>query len=580
MKDVLIVNLTRMGDLVQTTPVMAGLKEKYPEVRITLLVNSAFSEICELIPFLDRVFIFEMDQILNELNRINLVEAYRYVESALVQINETRYDLAINFTHTPSSAILMSLINAEEVRGICIDEEGYTIKVHPWIRYFFNLLPGRDFNPFHLCDVYLKAGEAIPQKKGLHLIVPEESRNWAAHALGEKGVQPGDLVIGLQLGASAEDKRWPVASFAQLAERLVVKFGAKIILTGSAKESCYGEEFRQLCKTPVLNFIGKTDLKKLSALLERCDLLVSNDTGPLHVATAVGTTTLNISLASVYFKETGPYGEAHYVIQADIPCCPCTFGRTCTEMICKDLVSVDAVYKAVEKILTGKKADGINDSPTWENVQLYSSFFDEDGFIQYRPFIKRPLKKEDLFGLVYRKTWPLILDKASNMQCAQMLNDLAQKLSEWYVTSPEHLKEVIGDEVIALEMLQNYASVALSKVDLVKKEAEKQNPDISWIKETWKTVPVIDREIETIGHTYPALKPLTVLFRYGKESLEGKDLASLGAATASLYKDLIFHSSTMMDILKQLPVLAQQSREITGQEITLTREAKLTEAQI
>ncbi len=210
MEDVLIVNLTRMGDLIQTTPVMAGLKDRYPGIRITLLVNSAFSEICKYIPHADRVFVLDINKILQGLNREDPVGTFRYLEDILCKINDTVYDLVINFTHSTSSAVLISLLRTKEVRGLSMDKEGFTIKRHPWIRYFFNVIPGRDYNPFHLCDIYLKAGGVTPKGQGLHLEIPADAEERADNILTEGGVNSGDILVGLQLGASAEDKRWPM----------------------------------------------------------------------------------------------------------------------------------------------------------------------------------------------------------------------------------------------------------------------------------------------------------------------------------------------------------------------------------
>lgn len=559
MNNILIMNLARMGDLVQTTPVLRGFKEKYPEVEITLLVNSVFAEICDFIPYFDKIIILELDKILSEIKKGDIIECYSYIRHLLDQINAVNYDLAINFAHTPPSAVLMSLINAREKRGITIDREGYSIKLHPWIRYFFNLLPGRNYNPFNLCDIYLLAAGVIPLDKGLHLSVSEESNKWAQSIFFANNINSDDLVIGFQLGASSEDKRWPVSSFARLGEHLIKHLKAKIVLTGSAKETQYGEEFEELCEHKVLNLIGRTDLRKLVAVLDKCKLVVSNDTGPLHIATAVGTTALDISLASVYFGETGPYGDGHYVIQSDLPCSPCTFGRACTEAICKDTISPDIVFEVVKKVLSNEASAPVSDSPFWDKVQLYTSFFDEDGLINYRPLIKRPLKKKELFVSIYRQTWPMILSKKA-VDSSALAANIIERLSDWYIVDGHQLSKMVQKELVALESIRNYAYTALVKIGLISEEAGKPDPDIAWIKDTWKIVPDLDREIETAGSTCSPLKPLTSLFKYGRESLPENDLKSMASSAMVLYEDLIKHASVISEILKALPKLSGDSQ--------------------
>lgn len=554
MKDVLIINLTRMGDLLQTTPVMAGLKEKYPSIRITLLASSTFSEISNHIPFVDRIFSIDINKVLSKLNSNQLIECFYYLEDILNKINDTSYDLTINFTHTSYSALLTSLIETKEIRGLSIDSEGNSIKKHPWIRYFFNIIPGRDYNPFHLCDVYIKAGGVIPKSKGLHLYVQKDTEVWINSLLEKNGVKKKDLLIGIQLGASAEKKRWTVSCFAALADRLVETTSAKIVLTGSENEITLGKDFETFAKTKPINLIGKTNLKKLIVLLKRCNLFISNDTGPLHIATAVGTITINISLASAHFRETGPYGKYHYVITPDVPCSPCSFQTHCQEPICKKMIKHENILKLVEMILKKHPFIDIEDSPFWAGMQVYQSFFNNDELIDYRPLIKRQLTKDTFFRHIYRHTWLNILDGKLEENPEPFCQYLARKFYEWYGCDSIMIADLIRDDLDPLMRLKSLSEIALTKVIHISNEAKKPTPDAGWIKESWKSIPIIDNEIEIIGHTHPSLKPLAILFKYGKEALESKDLAELAEETIILYKELKTHVSILIEILRYLNV--------------------------
>ncbi len=549
-----------MGDLVQTTPVMAGLKERYPAARITLLVNSVFSEICNYIPFIDRLFILNKDNFEKggSDGGPGLVGNFRYLEELLNEINNVEYDLAINFTHSNASAVLTSLVKAKEVRGFAVDAEGHSLIKHPWIRYFFNVVPGRAYNPFHLCDIYIKAGGAIPKEKGLHLHVPEEAKEWAQAILRETGIGDGDLLIGLQLGASRDNRRWPIPSFAELADRLAEAFGARILLIGSAAEVSLGREFEELTKTRPLNLIGKTDLREVAALLKRCHLLISNDTGPLHIATAVGTRVVGIFLSTAHFRETGPYGEGHYVIEADIPCSPCGFQVECNEMVCKEMVCketirVDNVFELVRMRALSGDGSLMEPSPMWENVQVYCSCFAEDGLLDFYPLIRRSLKREALYAHLYRQTWFEILDGKGDGEVEKIHNGLMTKINTCY--TPEALVKVVESikvDLDAFRRMKELAEEGLRRVALIANEAGRPSPDVVKIKEIWEGVPFIDQEIETIGYAHPPLRPLILLFRYGKEGLEGKDIAILSEETCNLYRDIKTHASMMVQLIERL----------------------------
>lgn len=562
MKDVLIINLTRMGDLVQTTPVIRGLKETYPDVRITLLVNSAFSEICKYIPFIDRLVVFDQRGFKEVFcdNHHDLIEKFKYIENFLRGVNDIEYDMVINFTHSRSSAILLSLIRSKEVRGFGIDSKGFSIIKHPWIRYFFNVIPARSYNPFHLCDMYIKAAGVMQDKKGLHLHVPPDAEEWVDSILKRNGIGKGDLLIGLQLGASQDIRRWHILSFAELADKLAKAFGVRILLIGAPSEVSLGREFEELTSASTINLIGKTDLRDLAALLKRCQLLISNDTGPLHIATAVGTRVLGIFLATAHFRETGPYGEGHFVIEADIPCSPCGFGIECRKMICKDVIKVENVFELIKVMLKGEALSGIDgregesiSSALWKDVQVYQSYFDKDGLLEYRPLIRKKLNKKMLFTHIYRKTWLNTLDgkDINGDDIDSMYQSILEKIFNWYNFDSF---DIHLEEIDALRKLEELADGALSTIGIISREAGKSSPNIELIWQIRTMSLPLDSEIENIGHIYPPLMPLSVMFKYEIASLEGEDILALSGETCRIYNDLKKHVSILRRIIERFKV--------------------------
>ncbi len=375
MKEILIINLTRMGDLLQTTPLMAGLKEMHPGSRITLLVNSAFTEICRGIPFIDELIELDLKDYRKRLleKKYSLVENYNFIEGLISRINVKEYDLTINITHSPISAILTSFVRTKEIRGFTIDTEGHRVIKHPWMRYFFNVVPNRIYNPFHLVDMYLKMGGVKPEIKGLFYNSAREEEERASLLLEQEGIEEGDMLAGFHLGASKSEKTWPVSSYAELAGMIAEGFGAKIVLFGSPGEADLAGQFEMDSHVRPVNFVGKTNIGELSALLRRCRLFISNDTGPLHIATSAGTKVIDISTANVHFMETGPYGEGHYVIQAALPCSPCGFDVKCMDMVCKSFINPSAVFEVVKEAIEGESNAFINNSPAWNNLQVYKS---------------------------------------------------------------------------------------------------------------------------------------------------------------------------------------------------------------
>jgi ADP-heptose:LPS heptosyltransferase len=555
MKEILLINLTRMGDLIQTTPVMEGLKKSYPGARITLLVTSVFAEICRDLPFIDRLLTFDKPAFRTMIRgeEHTLVDCYRRLESFIDGVNDTNYDLAINFTPSGESALLTSLFRARETRGVTAGDDGARIIKHPWQRYFMNVIPSRRYNPFHLCDMMIKAAGVQPSGKGLHLPVSEEESRKAGELLRENGIAGDDLVVGFQLGASHELKTWPAASFARLADRFAEVGGARFLLTGSKSEEALGREFESLAAAKGVNLIGKTDLRMAAALLKRCALFVSNDTGPLHMATAVGTPAIDVSLGHVCFRETGPYGEGHYVIEADIPCGPCGFHVTCKDPRCKRMVTPESVFGLGVRILAEGDVDALDDAPEWSGVRVYRSGFAPDGLQEYVPLIRRSLSRELFYTYLYRETWPYILEGKPGFSVESACGTIEAKAAAWHGEGDLEglLREFDGD-LVALRRMETLAGEALARVSLIGREAAKASPDADWIRRTWKDVPGIDREIETLGRTHPPLMPPVVLFGFGKEALEGKELAPMADRALGLYADLKNHFSMLGDVIGRL----------------------------
>ncbi len=571
MKEILIINLTRMGDLLQTTPLMAGFKEANPEVRITLLINSSFVGVCKGIPFIDELIVFDMhgfrDRLLNK--EYSVIENFRFIEDLINRINGKEYDLAMNLTHSRISALMISLVRTREKRGFTVDSEGHRVIKHPWLRYFFNVVPNREYNPFHLVDMYLKSGGVLAERKGLIFEMSGEDEKKSGELLTGQKVEENELLIGIHLGASKSDKTWPVSSFAALADMITAKLGYRILLFGSPSETDLGNEFEKIVKYRPINLIGKTGIGELAALLNRCSLLISNDTGPLHLATAVGTKVIDIFTANVHFLETGPYGEGHYVIQADIPCVPCSFNVKCSNMVCKEVTKPEIVFEVVKESLGKGSTLFEAGSELMKDIQVYRTHFEDNGLLGFSPLFKRRLKKEILYRILYRKIWTRDFNKTER-NAELVYKTLCRELASFYVLN--NLDEIslsLGRDIIMLEHLSGLAKDGLELAGLIAEEAGNNDPDINKLKKTWKYLEEINNRIETAGHTNPHLMLFTTIFIYSIEALEGNDLPVLADNTCSIYKELLSGSAYMLQLIKQLKLFFESASDSVNSKLNL-----------
>jgi len=548
MKEILLANLTRMGDLIQTTPVLTGLKKKHPDARVTLLVNSSFKEICKDLPFIDNLVSCDMTafRMMRPGEEHSLVECFRRIEEFLDEVNRTRYDLVVSFTASKEAMMLSSLLNTRELRGVTTGADGTRVIRHPWQRYFMGEITFRRCNPFHLCDMMIKSAEIPHTGDSLCLSVSDEESAKARALLSRHGVGEGDLLVGFHLGANQEVRAWPPASFARLGDRLARSLSARILITGSEVESALGKEYEAAAASRAVNLIGKTNLRETAALLKRCSLMVSNDTGPLHMATAVGTTVIELPFGHACFRETGPYGENHYVAEADIFCIPCGHHVKCVHHRCKELVTPEAVFELASRILSDGRVEKLEDGPVWKGVRVFRSFFAPDGMQDYVPLIRRPLTYETFYQYLYRETWPFILDGLFGFSAEKAVASIEAKASAWHgEEDPAELLRRLREDLSTLRKMEALAGDGLKKISLVSKEAKKSSPNVKLIQRTWKDAPAIDREIEKLGRVHPALMAPFLLFRLGKESLEGKELGLMAKTAVGLYSDLKEHFSML-----------------------------------
>ena len=181
-----------------------------------------------------------------------------------------------------------------------------------------------------------------------------------------------------------------------------------------------------------INLTGKTTLPELAAVLKRCALLVTNDTGTMHLASAVGTPCVALFLESANPYQTGPYGEGHIISAPELDCFPCPTNYHCPNRRCLERISVETMYALIRQLLAGHPPE-IN-QPV-EGQRVYRTVFDGTGQFDLRPLGKIPLQKSDLVRKIYRSMWLTYARKsddwASDWGNETFSDILIKSLQEW-----------------------------------------------------------------------------------------------------------------------------------------------------
>jgi heptosyltransferase-2 len=333
-KRILVKGTNWVGDTIMSFPAAHALRRLFPKADISVLVKSYLAELWKVNPDIDEVIPYTMPagaaRIFGELQIGRL-------------IRQEAIDLAIIFPRSFSSA-WMAFLGAIPCRI------GYKGEARDWlltdrIDCTSELLSG------HRMCYYLKLIKSLgpcPSPSLPSLSLNGKMQGWANGFLARHGLTD-KLLIGFNPGATYGDaKCWPAERFAALGRRLREDYGASILVFGSSRpqENALNAAIAREIGEGCLNLSGQTSLLELAALLHLCRLLVTNDTGTMHVATAVGTRVVAI-FGPTDPRTTSPLGEGHTIIRKEVSCSPC-LKRVCTEdHRCMDLIGVEEVYRTV-----------------------------------------------------------------------------------------------------------------------------------------------------------------------------------------------------------------------------------------
>jgi lipopolysaccharide heptosyltransferase II len=319
---ILLIRPDHLGDLLFTTPTLRALREAFPQARITGLIGPWAEAVVASNPCLDEVMLCPFPGFARQPKR-SIIEPYVVLGRYARLLREKEFDLAVvlRFDHW-WGALLAYLARIPRRVGYDMAE------VKPFLTDAVPYVPSR-----HEVEQNLALVEAAGVQ-GEHPITPAayplefplraQDLAFAVRYLAEQGVGDDDPLVCIHPGAGAPVKLWRKEGWARVADALVKGYGAKVILTGSASEEPLVQAIAERMASQPLGAAGQTTLGGLAALMARCRLALGVDSGPLHLAVAVGTPTVHL-YGPVDSRTFGPWGDParHIVLTSDMDCIPC-----------------------------------------------------------------------------------------------------------------------------------------------------------------------------------------------------------------------------------------------------------------
>ncbi|MFC1885521.1 glycosyltransferase family 9 protein [Thermodesulfobacteriota bacterium] len=344
--NILIVKLSAIGDVVHTLPALNAIRKQHPEAHITWLVEEAAHDVIKGHKALDRIIVSKRKDWINGLLGGSAPMNIREMRFFLKELRDTHYDLIIDFQALLKSAVLIGL-----ARGTC--KTGFD-KGMEHMEYSYLLLNHR-IAPVDMEIHALRRGLMLLKSLGItteHIEydfpISEKDRHRANHLLENQGIKTSDRFMTINPVAKWETKNWSNHKFAQLADKLKQQLHIAPVFTGSPGDRRVIEDIIGRMENNAVNLAGRTTLKTLAALYERAEFVVSTDTGPAHIAAAVGARVVAIFGPTAPWR-TGPYGPHHQIIRADLTCSPC-FKRECHTKACMMQIGVADVLKGIKML--------------------------------------------------------------------------------------------------------------------------------------------------------------------------------------------------------------------------------------
>ena len=312
---ILFIKLCCIGDVLFSTPTIRAFRKSFPNAHIAYLVGTWTKDVISGNPHVDETIIFDAPYL-----RVSRIKRVYLTAKCIQQLRRKKFDTAVVFHRTAFAGLLTYLSNTKHRIGFDYGGRGvaYTTKV------FYD-------DKMHEVDRYLALAQAVgvePAGTDMEMQPTPEAHDYVEKLLCDVGVSEGDVFIAMQPGGGHNPgavmpiKQWGWENFAELADELADKYNAKAILIGGKMDSNLAEQILSVAKNEPINFVGRTTFLQLAALQQRCQLFIGGDSGPLHIAAAVGIPTIGLFGPSDP-NLVAPRGDKHTYIWKQPNCAPC-----------------------------------------------------------------------------------------------------------------------------------------------------------------------------------------------------------------------------------------------------------------
>jgi lipopolysaccharide heptosyltransferase II len=338
-KRILIVRTDRIGDVLLSTPVIEELRRAYPNAYIAMMTSPYAKEVVSGNPYLDEVIVYDKDK---------RQRSWRSSLKFSRNLKKKRFDAAI-ILHPTNRVHLVTFFAGIPKRVGLNRKLGFLLTDR--IEHTKQL--GEKHEIEYNLDILRYMG-IEPKDNRLFMPIKPAEEKWAESIFRSENIKPADKVLAVHPGASCPSKVWPSQRFAQAADRLIDKYGFKVILISGPKDVKLTQDVISHMRHPAVNLAGKTSVSQLASVLKRCRLFISNDSGPVHIASA-----LDVPVISIFGRNQkglspdrwAPLGKLAKALHKDVGCVECLAHNCVKDFICLKAITVEDVIQAADALL-------------------------------------------------------------------------------------------------------------------------------------------------------------------------------------------------------------------------------------
>jgi lipopolysaccharide heptosyltransferase I len=338
---ILAIRLSSLGDIISVLPAVACLKKRYPQAAIDWLVSSSFVDLLENNPDIDEVIGWDREL----WRRKQFLAGAREMTGLVHRLRKKKYDVVYDFQNQFRSGLFGYAARIPRRTGFADSPEHNSM-------FYTEKIAVNSKTTLHFLERNLLLADcSLGCEKEFNIKPDGSDTSHVDELLKSMPAQLDGPVITICPSARWETKLWPPSHFAELAARLVDKVNARIVFVGTQSDNAIIEKIAAFKDFPYMSAAGKTTLRQLACLIGKSRLMITNDSGPMHIAAAMGVSTVSI-FGPTNPDLTGPYGPNHSVVSSKVECVGCGKRQCPSNLECLHSITADQVLTEARKLLT------------------------------------------------------------------------------------------------------------------------------------------------------------------------------------------------------------------------------------